>query len=149
MLLKPVRLLGAAVCAAVFFCSAALADQINVDSDNLAIQGYDPVAYFTQSRPVEGVPEFRTEWQDVIWQFASAEHQSMFEQSPEKYAPRYGGFCAGAMASKGVKDVIHPENWVIVDGNLFLAGQPPEGFLTEENTEALISQADKNWEALN
>jgi YHS domain-containing protein len=137
----------AAVIGAVLFSSAALAQQVNTNKDNLAIDGYDPVAYFTEARPVPGVPEHQTQWQDATWRFSSAEHRALFESNPEKYAPRYGGFCSGAMSVKGYRAEINPEYWMIVDGNLFLGGQPMEFF--QEDRSAKIDRADKNWSALN
>ncbi len=147
MQLNAKRFLAAAACAFMLLSSAASADQVNTNGDNIAIEGYDPVAYFTQSRPVPGVPEFRSEWQDATWQFSSAEHQALFEENPEKYAPRYGGFCSGAMSVRGTKASIKPEHWMIVDGNLFLGGQSMDFF--KDETTAKIDRADDNWEALN
>lgn len=128
------------------FAASVQAEDLNLDRDNVALEGYDPAAYFTQSRPVEGVPDFQTEWQDATWQFSSAEHQAMFEENPEKYAPRFGGYCAGAMFAKGHKAPIDPQYWMIVDGKLFLGGQPM-GFFAEE-TDQKIDTANKNWAKL-
>jgi YHS domain-containing protein len=149
MQMIPRHFLTAAACAAVLFSSSAMADQVNTNSENVAIEGYDPVAYFTEARPVQGVPDFQSNWQDATWQFASAEHKSMFEENPEKYTPRFGGFCAGAMAVKGHKSEIDPQYWIIVDGNLFLGGEQRAIDLFDEDASAKINQADKNWKALN
>ena len=59
-----------------------------------AIRGYDPVAYFTEERPVKGKRAHRAEWMGATWSFASEENRKLFESDPEKYAPRYGGYCA-------------------------------------------------------
>jgi hypothetical protein len=139
----------AAACAVVLFSSSAMADQVNTNSENVAIEGYDPVAYFTEARPVQGVPDFQSVWQEATWQFASAKHKSMFEKNPEKYAPRFGGFCAGAMAVKGHKSEIDPQYWVIVDGNLLLGGEQRAIDLFDKDAGAKIDQADQNWKALN
>lgn len=142
------RIFSAVVLAFGLTCSAGWAGEINKTDDNVAIQGYDPVAYFTQSKPVRGNPDFQSEWQDATWQFSSAEHKSMFDENPEKYAPRFGGFCAGAMSAKGEKGEIDPQYWMIVDGSLFLTGIPPKDYFNED-TDAKISKANANWEALN
>lgn len=65
---------------------------INENWRGLAIKGYDPVAYFTQGKPVEGKKEFEYKWQDAKWRFASEEHLNLFKSDPEKYAPQYGGY---------------------------------------------------------
>ncbi len=120
---------------------------VSTDSENLALSGYDPVAYFTQSRPVEGDPDINLEWQGANWQFSSSEHRAMFEGDPEKYAPRYGGFCAGGM-SLGRKTVVDPEAWMIVDGKLFMGGSQGAITYMEKGTDEKIAKADKNWETL-
>jgi opacity protein-like surface antigen len=73
MQMIPRHFLTAAACAAVLFSASAMADQVNTNSENVAIEGYDPVAYFTEARPVQGVPDFQSNWQEATWQFASAE----------------------------------------------------------------------------
>jgi hypothetical protein len=85
----------------------------------VAIDGYDPVAFFTDSRPVEGRKEFAYEWNGATWRFASAAHRDLFVQEPARYAPQYGGYCAWAV-SQGYTAGIDPEAWTIRDGKLFL-----------------------------
>jgi YHS domain-containing protein len=72
-------------------CSAQIA-AINAGADGVALKGYDPVAYFTQGRPVKGLKEFQFEWNNAKWLFASSEHLTLFQENPEKYAPQYGGY---------------------------------------------------------
>ena len=83
-----------------------------------AIRGYDPVAYFTEGRPVEGKRAHRHEWMGATWSFASAENRAAFVADPEKFAPRYGGYCAWAV-SQGYTASIDPDAWRIVDGALY------------------------------
>ena len=64
---------------------------INKNSKGLAIKGYDPVAYFTVGKPIEGKKEFEYKWQAAIWRFANEDHLNLFKFDPEKYAPQYGG----------------------------------------------------------
>jgi len=66
--------------------------------DGLAIRGHDPVAYFTEGRPVRGSAEHVAEWNGATWQFASAQNRDAFLADPEAYAPQFGGFCAWAVA---------------------------------------------------
>lgn len=72
-------------------CSAQI-PLINVDANGVALKGYDPVAYFTEGRPVKGQEKFQHEWQGAKWRFASQEYLAMFQENPEKYKPQYGGY---------------------------------------------------------
>ena len=128
--------------------SAGDFESVNKDSSSVAIEGYDSVAYFTMSRPVEGKGEFKHVWRDAEWRFSSAEHRDMFAGDPERYAPRYGGYCAFGMAM-GYVVRIDPEAWVIVEDKLYL--NYDEGFAEdfENNAPKEIARADENWEKLN
>lgn len=149
MILKPTRRQAIALAVAAITAGFPVfaGELVSTDSNNLALSGYDPVAYFTQSRPVKGDPDINLEWQGASWQFASSEHRAMFEGNPEKYAPRYGGFCAGGM-SLGRKTVVDPEAWMIVDGKLFMGGSQGAITYMEKDTGDKIAKADKNWETL-
>lgn len=101
-------------------CGEDLSEKTKINkTDEIAIHGYDTVAYFTESKPVEGKPEHTFEWKGAKWQFASAENLNRFKNDPEKYSPEYGGFCAYAIAAGDAVD-IDPEAWNIVDGKLYL-----------------------------
>lgn len=139
-----VRLLLALVFAVPAFAGG---ERVNKGADGVAIKGYDPVAYFTEQRPVKGSPEFEHVWRDARWHFASAEHLEMFMGDPEKYAPRYGGFCSGGMAL-GRLAPIDPEAWVIVDGRLYLNYSKSGRDRFAEEPEPAIEKADANWETL-
>jgi hypothetical protein len=136
---------GAALGMATLVAQAG--EAVYTSGDNVAIQGYDPVAYFTESRPVKGDPAIEQEWQGARWQFASVENRALFSNNPDQYAPRYGGFCAGGM-SLGRKAPIDPEQWVIVDGKLFLNGSSGATDYFNEGREEKIAEADTNWERL-
>ena len=94
------------------------------DEARLSISGYDPVAYFTDGKPVPGKTEFEYVWRDARWRFASAAHRDLFIKDPDHYAPQYDGYCAMGVADAVVfgphKDTIDPEAWAIVDGKLYL-----------------------------
>ena len=66
--------------------------EINASWGKVAIKGYDPVAYFTEGKPVKGDKQFETEWKGAKWRFANAKHRDMFAADPEAYAPQYGGY---------------------------------------------------------
>ena len=148
MTFYPSRLLAAVTFAASILVSAVQAQHISTNSENVAIDGYGTVAYFTEARPVQGSPEFQTEWQDATWQFSSVEHQAMFEANPEKYAPRFGGFCAGVMSLEGQPSPPDPRLWRIVDGNLFLATKQIGLDYLDEDAESKLAGAEANWKAL-
>ena len=67
-------------------------EQVNTDTQGLAIKGYDPVAYFTEGKALKGTEKFTYQWMGAEWRFASAEHLDLFKSNPEKYAPQYGGY---------------------------------------------------------
>lgn len=111
----------------------------------LAIKGYDPVAYFTDGRPVRGLPDFAYQWDDYRWQFASAAHRDAFKADPVRYAPQFGNYCAMAL-SLGQIVVASPESWLISDGKLYVFGKPaPAGpALFQKNLAANIDKANRN-----
>jgi hypothetical protein len=127
---------------------AAGAGPMNVGADKVAIKGYDPVAYFTTGKATKGKPELDYLWQDAKWLFATAEHRDQFRANPEKYSPRYGGFCALGIA-KGAKFDIDPEAWSIVGGQLYL--NYDKGIRDEwrKNAADNIKNADEKWQATN
>ncbi|MEM1368266.1 MAG: YHS domain-containing (seleno)protein [Cyanobacteria bacterium P01_H01_bin.15] len=114
------------------------------DENGLAIHGTDPVAYFTESRPVAGKPEFTHTWSGSTWRFATAENRDRFAANPEQYAPQYGGFCAWAV-SQGYTASIDPNAWKIVDGKLYLNFSPGVQRRWERNIPNNIQKADANW----
>ena len=137
----------AIVCSLAGSAHAGQDIRVNTDDDGLAIKGYDPVAYFTLGEPTLGKAEFEHVWQDSRWWFASAEHRDRFQSDPERYAPRYGGFCAGGMALGRIWDV-DPEAWVIVDDRLYLNWSKDGRDEFAADPEPHIAQADANWERL-
>lgn len=126
---------------------AAAGDQqtmINTGDDNVAIRGYDMVAYFTEGRPMQGKPEFAYSWQDAEWHFASAEHRDQFAADPERYAPQFGGFCAMALTENVIK-VVDPEAWTIVDGKLYLNFSKKGRVKFRGDLDGNIEKSEGNW----
>jgi YHS domain-containing protein len=113
----------------------------------VAIRGTDPVAYFTEGRPVEGRSDFTADWNGAEWRFASAENRDRFIADPEAYAPQYGGFCAWAV-SQGYTASTVPEAWRIVDGKLYLNYSIGVQKQWEGNIPGNITRADANWPGL-
>lgn len=113
-------------------------------SDGVAIRGYDPVAYFTDMKPVKGSPEFHAEYQGSIFYFASAIHRDTFLAHPEKFAPRYGGYCAFGMA-KGYKAAIDPAAFTVVGDRLYLNYNGTVRALWVLDIPGYVKKADANW----
>lgn len=86
---------------------------------NMAIKGYDPVAYFTENKAVKGNKNQVYQWHGAKWLFSSSEHRALFVNNPEKYAPQYGGWCAYAM-SDGRTVAINPKAFEIYNDKLYL-----------------------------
>lgn len=134
-----------AVFAAFYLASSlAMANHLEIHPDGVAIQGYDTVAFFTLDRATKGQPEFSHEWDGATWWFARAEHRDMFASDPERYAPRFGGYCTGGL-SLGIKRVADPENWYIVDGTLHLHHSPEGREEALADLNSTLAEAEENW----
>ena len=110
----------------------------------VAIKGYDPVAYFTQNRAVEGAENFSYRWLGATWHFASAENRDLFAQEPVKYAPQYGGHCADGVSLGTITTNIDPEAWRIIEGKLYLSYDPGAADGFEKNPSKVVN-SQKYW----
>lgn len=120
---------------------------LNLDKTGVAIQGYDPVAFFTDHKPVKGDPKFLTKHAGAIYLFASKEHKDLFKENPAKYEPVFGGYCAyGVSRNKLVE--IDVDAFQIVDGKLLL--QYSKGVRDDFNADARgnLAKANANWSGL-
>jgi len=131
-------------------CAAFLARTAWADEPKLSISGYDPVAYFTDGKPVQGKPEFEYLWRRLRWQFISAEHRDLFTRDPKHYAPQYDGYCALGISfgEAAHKDTVDPEAWAIVDGKLYLNYSPEVKQMWEKEQDKFIIDGQKNWPEL-
>lgn len=109
-----------------------------------AIKGYDPVAFFKESKPVKGADSLSFTYKDVQWLFSSKQNLEAFKADPEKYAPQYGGFCAYGTA-QGHKAPTQTETWTIVDGKLYFNYNMKVKQAWTKDQPALIEKADKQW----
>ncbi len=130
--------------------------QINVNKDNVALGGYDVVAYFTQNQALRGSQKYAAQYKGVNFWFTNAEHKKLFLQNPQKYLPQYGGWCAFAMATKGARVPSDPKTFKLYNGKLYLffndyyQGTPFNTIIPWNANEAnLKQQADANWKKLN
>lgn len=120
---------------------------LNLDRDGVGLQGYDPVAYFTDARPVKGEGTHRASFGGAVYFFASAEHRAMFEADPAKYTPQFGGYCAYAASIDRISP-ISPEFWEIVDGRLILQHNQKAWDLWHKDPAGNLVRADANWPGL-
>ncbi len=118
--------------------------EVYVTSDGVAINGYDPVAYFLEEDNIEGLAEFFYEWRGAKWLFSSAQNRDLFEASPEDYAPQYGGYCAFAMAF-GSMATSDPAAWSVRNGKLYLNFSLSVRERWRQDPDKYIEMADANW----
>ena len=135
----------AGLLSAAFFASSARSEE-----PKLSISGYDPVAYFTDGKPVQGKAEFEQLWHKLRWRFASDAHRQSFAKDPDRYAPQYDGYCAMGVSNDDAahKDTVDPEAWAIVDGKLYLVHNQYWLGVWREHSEEYIKRADASWQAL-
>lgn len=140
----------AAMLVSILFVSAGSAgafDEINQSYlGDLAVDGYDSVAYFNKRKPAEGQDNYTAEWKGATWRFINAESRDLFMTSPESYAPQYGGYCSNQMSLGNLSD-IDPGVWLIFEGKLYLFGHDVGRERWEETgIAARIQDADTNWQ---
>lgn len=139
-----------------FVCTSFSQSQAKRTTDfnlekKVAIQGYDPVGYFKQSKGIKGKKEISANYEGVIYYFSSIENKNLFIKTPAKYEPQYGGWCAFAMGDSGEKVEINPETFKIIDGKLYLFYNAyfNNTLKTWNKNEAkLKSNADLNWKKI-
>ncbi len=123
----------------------AAKDQVYTGTfSNLAVGGYDPVAYFTDGKPVEGSGDFEYEWNGATWHFANQANLDAFKADPEHYAPQYGGYCAWAV-SQGYTASAVPEAWRIVNDKLYLNYSKGVQEKWSQDIPGNIDKANHNW----
>ena len=113
----------------------------------VALNGYDPVAYFTDSRPVEGLREYSQSWMGATWRFATARNHAAFAVQPDIYAPQFGGYCAFGIAQNYTADV-DPAAWRVVDNRLYLISSPSILADWLQDVPGNIAKARANWPGL-
>jgi len=145
----PSRLKPSAALVGLLFATV-LVPTARSEEPKLSISGYDPVAYFTEGKPVQGKSEFEYSWHKLRWHFANGEHRDLFAKNPDRYTPQYDGYCAmGVSAGEaGHKDTVDPEAWAIVDGKLYLTHMPQGMDTWRQNPADYIKKADSNWAAV-
>lgn len=148
---RQLAMLGAATLAAfslgVRGATAGAPPSINADAEGLALYGYDPVAYMTESKPTPGDPSITATHDGATYRFASAANRDAFVGDPARYLPAYGGYCAYGV-SQGYKVKIDPEAWTVVDGRLYLNYDTNVRSQWLQDTAGHIAKAEANWPGL-
>ena len=110
----------------------------------LALQGYDPVAYFTDGRAQQGDPQFEYAWHGAVYRFASAHDLALFRLGPERYLPQYDSLCTASLAA-GHRYPGDPKNWLVHDGRLDLVGSAAAQAQMARDPAAMKAKADTVW----
>lgn len=129
----------------LFFCSAEMA--AGAPGGDVAIKGYDPVAYFQAGEARKGKESHTFSWHNLTWYFSNDENREHFAATPAKFAPQYDGYCAWAM-TEGRKSETDPEIWKIVDGKLYLSCSKAAYEKWRRDIPGNIRKADTNWARL-
>lgn len=129
--------------------------------DNVAIDGYSPVSYFTKGVAEKGDPEFSVSFEGVSYWLADADQAEQFSADPGRYAPAHRGWCSLMLTGSGNLAVANPESFKIVDDRLLLfwsgdfKGQSIDGlgnwqskFEDDQGEATLLSKADNAWSRL-
>lgn len=140
---NPIRKWWVLVLWAALFSAMQSVAHAQAPAAPVALKGYDPVAYFTEGKPVKGVPGNSLEFDDARYWFSSAKNKSAFVADPDKYSPQFAGFCSGGMA-KGKKAESNPELWAVVNGKLYMFSSLKAKEEVLANPER-IAEAHKNW----
>jgi YHS domain-containing protein len=119
----------------------------NLDKNGVAIQGYDPVAFFTQNKPVKGNAEFQSSYKGATYYFASAEDKAAFDAAPAKYEPQFGGYCAYGV-SQGHLAPVKIEAFQIVNGRLLMQYDLDVKGKFNKDQAGSLHKADQNWPGL-
>ncbi len=139
-------LLSVVVVLCVALTAAAQQSEVFV-TKGMAIKGYDPVAFFTESKAVKGSEALAYKWKDASWLFSTAGNLDAFKERPEKYAPQYGGYCAYGTAGNH-KAPTETDTWTVVNDKLYFNYNANVKKEWMKQQDALIEKADANWVSL-
>ena len=148
--MRTAKLVGPTVLSFGLVLATLLSSAARGEEARQSISGYDPVAYFTDGKPVQGKPDLDYLWHRLRWRFAKVSHRDMFVKDPDRYAPQYDGYCAmgAAIDAAAHKDTVDPEAWAIVDGKLYLTHTKYSLQQWREKATEHIKQADRDWPAV-
>lgn len=127
--------------------STDLVKQYTNHEKGIALEGYDPVSYF-QEKPIKGKKDIQETYKGITYFFSNAKNKATFNNTPEKYIPEYGGWCAYAMAYSGEKVPVDPETYKIIDGKLYLFYNAYFNNTLKKwnkNEGKYLKEANQNW----
>jgi len=133
-----------AILLAIVYCGNSWGKE---DTSQLALDGYDVVAYFTNHKAQKGSPSFEKIHHGQTYRFASKEHMNLFVENPAQYLPQYDGFCAFGVLN-GTKAKADPEVWTIEHGKLYLTGDRDGMNKWKNKVEDSIKLSDDQWDAI-
>ena len=115
-----------------------------IETNGVAIDGFDPVAYMSEKKAIKGSADFTHVFKGSVFRFKSAENRDVFSRNPQKFAPQYDGYCAFGV-SRGYKAVTSPDAFTVVDGKLYLNYNNEVKTMWSKDVPGLIDKADSNW----
>lgn len=133
--------------ALLFISMSGICQTVYYSEKGVAINGYDPVAYFTQDSALKGGDNYTYQWNSAKWFFSSQSNLDLFKANPEKYAPQYGGWCAYGV-SENHKSPTDPKAFTIVNNKLYLNYNVKVMQLWRQDTTKHIGLANKHWISL-
>lgn len=137
--------MGVAAVLLAFSHQAIAEDIVNTGYfGDVAIKGYDPVAYFVEGKATQGSGEHSYRWLGATWHFSSAKNQELFMSDPSRYAPQYGGYCADGVSFGTVTTNVDPRAWRIIEGKLYISYDPGAAEGMEKNP-AKVPDSQKHW----
>jgi YHS domain-containing protein len=127
--------------------AAAGKNLVNIDKNGVGLQGYDPVAFFTDKKPIKGNPAIHHTYQGATYHFVSTDHRSLFSANPARFAPQFGGYCAYGV-TKGTPAPIRVDAFQIVNDRLLLQYDSDIRDQFSKDPIGNLRKADENWPAL-
>lgn len=151
---RTTHLFKGAIVALILFTTGCASTQpskteyrVYVDDNNVILQGYDAVAFFTEGRAVPGASTHNSEYHGAVYHFANATNKERFDADPERYKPQFGGYCSMAMAM-GKFEPGDATMWSIVDGRLVVQRNAKAKAMWNKNPRYNLRAADDNWNKL-
>ena len=125
--------------------SAEAGELVNALPDEVAMDGFDVVAYHTDGAPRKGEAAHRVDYKGKTWLFSSAENARKFSDEPTRYEPQYNGWCSYAVSEGYGAEVDFVNGWVVIDGKLYLNWNEEvrDEFVAEQDKR--IQQSRSNW----
>jgi YHS domain-containing protein len=133
---------------ALLASSAFAGELVNVSgASKIAVSGYDPVAFFTEAKAVNGSPFISADYQGATYFFATEEHKKLFAENPAKYAPQFGGYCAYGV-SLGKLFPVDINTWQVRDGKLYLNLNADVLKKFNADLSGNVAKAEQHWPEL-